>query len=38
MSMTNRPYLSIEGVEMTFNTKSGRFPALVDVNLKVAKG
>jgi nitrate/nitrite transport system ATP-binding protein len=38
MSKTVKPYLAIEAVEMTFRTERGTFPALVDVNLKVAKG
>ena len=33
-----RPYLAIEHLGMSFTTGKGTFPALVDVNLKVARG
>jgi nitrate/nitrite transport system ATP-binding protein len=32
------PYLSIEGIQMIFETSSERFPALRDVNLRIEKG
>jgi nitrate/nitrite transport system ATP-binding protein len=35
---TPRPYLSIEKVGMTFDTQKGKFTALVDVDLKLARG
>ena len=31
-------YIEIQGVEQTFKTKKGNFPALRDINLTVAKG
>jgi nitrate/nitrite transport system ATP-binding protein len=31
-------YIDIQGVEQTFKTKKGNFPALRDINLTVAKG
>ncbi|MDO9293670.1 MAG: ATP-binding cassette domain-containing protein, partial [Hydrogenophaga sp.] len=31
-------YIDIQGVEQTFKTKKGLFPALKDINLTVAKG
>ncbi|MBT9462976.1 ABC transporter ATP-binding protein [Hydrogenophaga sp.] len=31
-------YIEIQGVEQTFKTKKGNFPALRDINLAVAKG
>ena len=34
----NRPYLQIDNVGMVFDTAKGSFTALVDVNLKVARG
>ena len=37
-SSTVRPYLAIEQLGMTFTTAKGVFPALVDVNLKMARG
>jgi nitrate/nitrite transport system ATP-binding protein len=36
--MTPRPYLSIEGVTVTFPTKAGIFTALSDINLRIEKG
>ena len=35
---TNPKYIEIQGVEQTFKTKKGLFPALRDINLKVGKG
>ncbi len=37
MSNTSK-YIEIQGVEQTFKTKKGLFPALRDINLTVAKG
>ncbi|MES2840265.1 MAG: ABC transporter ATP-binding protein [Pseudomonadota bacterium] len=37
MSNASR-YIEIQGVEQTFKTKKGNFPALRDINLTVAKG
>ena len=37
MSDTSK-YIEIQGVEQTFKTKKGNFPALRDINLTVAKG
>jgi len=34
----NTKYIDIQGVEQTFKTKKGLFPALRDINLTVAKG
>ncbi|MCU0958028.1 MAG: ATP-binding cassette domain-containing protein, partial [Hydrogenophaga sp.] len=34
----NTKYIDIQGVEQTFKTKKGNFPALRDINLTVAKG
>ena len=34
----NTKYIDIQGVEQTFKTKKGNFPALRDINLNVAKG
>ncbi len=34
----NSKYIEIQGVEQTFKTKKGLFPALRDINLTVAKG
>ena len=34
----NTKYIDIQGVEQTFKTKKGLFPALKDINLTVAKG
>jgi nitrate/nitrite transport system ATP-binding protein len=34
----NTKYIDIQGVEQTFRTKTGLFPALRDINLNVAKG
>jgi len=34
----NTKYIEIQGVEQTFKTKKGLFPALRDINLQVAKG
>ncbi|MDZ4361253.1 MAG: ATP-binding cassette domain-containing protein, partial [Variovorax sp.] len=31
-------YIDIQGVEQTFKTRKGNFPALRDINLTVAKG
>ncbi|OYQ40782.1 nitrate ABC transporter ATP-binding protein [Rhodoferax sp. TH121] len=36
--MSNTKYIEIQGVEQTFKTKKGLFPALRDINLTVAKG
>ena len=36
--MSNSKYIEIQGVEQTFKTKKGLFPALRDINLTVAKG
>ena len=36
--MSNLKYIEIQGVEQTFKTKKGLFPALRDINLTVAKG
>jgi nitrate/nitrite transport system ATP-binding protein len=36
-SLTTK-YIEIQGVEQTFKTKKGNFPALRDINLTVAKG
>ena len=39
MSNSNEArYIDIQGVEQTFKTKKGLFPALKDINLTVAKG
>ena len=35
---SNPKYIEIQGVEQTFKTKKGLFPALRDINLRVAKG
>jgi nitrate/nitrite transport system ATP-binding protein len=35
---SNLKYIEIQGVEQTFKTKKGLFPALRDINLTVAKG
>jgi nitrate/nitrite transport system ATP-binding protein len=35
---SNPKYIEIQGVEQTFKTKKGLFPALRDINLTVAKG
>ncbi|WP_296508315.1 ABC transporter ATP-binding protein [Rhodoferax sp.] len=34
----NTKYIEIQGVDQTFKTKKGHFPALRDINLNVAKG
>lgn len=34
----NTKYIDIQGVEQTFKTKKGNFPALREINLTVAKG
>ncbi len=34
----NTKYIDIQGVEQTFKTKKGNFPALKDIHLTVAKG
>ena len=36
--MTHRPFLSIEGVTVTFPTKLGIFTALADIDLRIEKG
>ncbi|MDZ7922101.1 ABC transporter ATP-binding protein [Rhodoferax sp.] len=36
--MSNSKYIEIQGVEQTFKTKKGLFPALRNINLNVAKG
>ena len=36
--MQHEKYIEIQGVEQTFKTKKGNFPALRDINLAVAKG
>ena len=36
--MTEKPYLAVSDTDMVFDTKSGRFQALKDVNLTVSKG
>ncbi|WP_367849838.1 ABC transporter ATP-binding protein [Rhodoferax sp. WC2427] len=38
MSSLNTKYIEIQGVEQTFKTAKGIFPALRDVNLTIAKG
>ena len=38
MSALNTKYIEIQGVEQTFKTAKGIFPALRDVNLTIAKG
>ena len=35
---SNPKYIEIQGVEQTFKSKKGLFPALRDINLRVAKG
>ncbi|MFP5341270.1 MAG: ATP-binding cassette domain-containing protein, partial [Gammaproteobacteria bacterium] len=34
----NTKYIDIQGVEQTFKTRKGNFPALRDIHLTVAKG
>ena len=36
--MNDAKYIDIQGVDQTFKTKKGNFPALRDINLTVAKG
>jgi nitrate/nitrite transport system ATP-binding protein len=36
--MDTKPYLSISDIDMVFNTQSGRFQALQNVNLEVMRG
>ncbi len=36
--MNDAKYIAIQGVDQTFKTKKGNFPALRDINLTVAKG
>jgi nitrate/nitrite transport system ATP-binding protein len=36
--MNNEKYIEVQGVEQTFKTAKGPFPALRDINLTVAKG
>ncbi|WP_394787035.1 ABC transporter ATP-binding protein [Rhodoferax sp.] len=38
MSALNTKYIEIQGVEQTFKTAKGVFPALRDINLEIAKG
>nr|CBA33432.1 Nitrate transport protein nasD [Curvibacter putative symbiont of Hydra magnipapillata] len=38
MESMNTKYIEIQGVDQTFKTKKGLFPALRDINLNVAKG
>ncbi|MEO5796863.1 MAG: ATP-binding cassette domain-containing protein, partial [Rhodoferax sp.] len=38
MNALNTKYIEIQGVEQTFKTAKGIFPALRDVNLTIAKG
>jgi nitrate/nitrite transport system ATP-binding protein len=36
--MKHRSYLALEGISVSFPTKAGMFPALMDVNLSIEKG
>jgi nitrate/nitrite transport system ATP-binding protein len=38
MESMNAKYIEIQGVDQTFKTKKGHFPALRNINLNVAKG